>query len=91
MQSAAAAEPAAAAMVEEIGRQRLAGLSVMAAEAAATGQLRVSEEECLDVIWATTDGTLWHRLVNQRGWPDDQFARWLGEMWVRGPRPGRSA
>ncbi len=82
LQAAAGTELAAAEMVEEIGRQRLMGLGVMAREAAARGQLAVSEEECLDVIWSTTDGMLWHRLVNQRGWTDAEFARWLGEMWV---------
>ena len=83
MRSAAGAEPAAAAMVEEIGRQRLHGMGVMAREAAATGQLAVSEEECRDVIWATTDGMLLHLLVRERGWSDEDFAGWLGEMWIR--------
>lgn len=83
VQAAAGAEPAAAAMVEEIGRQRYAGMGVMAGEAAATGQLAVSEEECRQVIWAMTDGSLWQRLVGERGWSDERFAAWLGEIWVR--------
>jgi AcrR family transcriptional regulator len=83
VQSAAGADPAAAAMLEEIGRQRLVGMTVMAAEAAKTGQLAVSEEECRDVIWSMTDGMLWHRLVNERGWTNERFADWLGHMWVR--------
>ena len=94
MQSAAAAEPAAAEMVAEIGRQRFAGIGVMAREAAATGQLAVTEEECRDVMWAMTDGMLWHRLVRERGWSDEDFAGWLGEVWIRalvrppgGPHP----
>jgi AcrR family transcriptional regulator len=92
MQSAAAAEPTAAAMVEEIGRQRFAGMGVMAHEAAATGQLAVTEEECRDVIWATTDGMLWHRLVRERGWSDEDFAGWLGEIWIRAlVQPARGA
>ena len=41
VQSAAGADPAAAAMLEEMGRQRLVGMTVMAAEAAKTGQLAV--------------------------------------------------
>lgn len=82
VQSAAGAEPAAAAMLDEIDRQRLAGMAVMAAEAAATGQLAVSEDECRDLIWSMTDGMLWHRLVNERGWTDERFADWLGRMWV---------
>ena len=56
VRAAAGAEPAAAEMVAEIDRQRLAGLGVMAADAAATGQLAVTEQECRDLIWAMTDG-----------------------------------
>jgi AcrR family transcriptional regulator len=80
--SAAGADPAAAAMLEEMGRQRLAGMTVMATEAAATGQLAVSVDECRDVIWSMTDGMLWHRLVTERGWMNERFAQWLGRMWV---------
>lgn len=82
VQSAAGAEPAAAAMLAEMDRQRLEGLSVMAAEAAKTGQLAVTEEECRDVVWAMTDGALWHRFVNERGWTNERFADWLGRLWV---------
>jgi hypothetical protein len=82
LHGAAASETAAADMLEEIGRQRLAGLSVMAREAKQTGQLAVSEEECRDVLWASTDGMNWHHLVNERGWTDERFADWLGRMWV---------
>lgn len=82
VQSAAGADPTAAAMLEEMGRQRLVGIGVMAAEAAKTGQLAVPEEECRDVIWSMTDGMLWHRLVNERGWTNQRFAEWLGRVWV---------
>jgi AcrR family transcriptional regulator len=82
VQAAAGADPAAAAMLEEMGRQRLAGMTVMAAEAAATGQLAVPEEECRDVIWSMTDGMLWHRLVRERGWTSERYAKWLGDIWV---------
>ena len=83
VQSAAGAEEAAAEMLEEIGRQRLAGLSVMASGAAETGQLAVTEDECRDILWSMTDGMLWHRLVVERGWSTERFATWLGETWVR--------
>lgn len=82
VQAAAGADPAAAAMLEEMGRQRLVGMTVMAAEVAETGQLAVSEEECRDVIWSMTDGMLWHRLVNERGWTNERFADWLGHVWI---------
>ena len=82
MQAAAGAEASAADMLAEVGRQRLAGLTIMAKEAAQTGQLAVSEDQCRDFLWAMTDGTLWHRLVNERGWPEDQYVEWLASMWV---------
>jgi AcrR family transcriptional regulator len=79
---AAASEPSAAEMAREMDHQRLVGMTVMASEAAATGQLRVSEEECRDVIWSMTDGHLWHQLVVERGWSDERYAEWLGRTWV---------
>jgi len=82
VQAAAGADAAAGAMLDEIGRQRLAGMTVMAAESAATGQLAVTEEECRDVLWSMTDGMLWHRLVNERQWSNERFAEWLGHLWV---------
>lgn len=82
LRGAAATEPAAADMLAEVDRQRLAGLGVMARESAATGQLAVSEQQCLDLIWSMTDGVLWHRLVTERGWSDEQYADWLGRMWI---------
>jgi AcrR family transcriptional regulator len=91
LRGAAASEPAAAAMLAEADRQRFEGLGVMAAEAAATGQLKASEAECLDLIWAMTDGTLWQQLVVVRGWSDDRYAEHLATMWiaalVRTPTP----
>ena len=82
VQGAATSESSAAAMVAEMERQRLNGISVMARDAAATGQLKVSEDECRDIMWATTDGHLWHQLVVERGWSDEQYADWLGRTWV---------
>jgi hypothetical protein len=82
VQAAAGNAPSAAEMLAEIDRQRLAGMGVMAAEAAKTGQLAVSEEECRDVVWAMTDGLLWHRFVNGRGWSDERYAEWVGRIWV---------
>ena len=29
-----------------------------------------------------TDGMLWHRLVNERGWTNERFTEWLGATWV---------
>lgn len=82
LQGAAATEPGAAAMLAEWNERRLDACSRYAEAAAATGQLAVSEEECRDVLAATMDGTLWQRLVAERGWPDERFATWLGRLWT---------
>ena len=82
VQAASGHEPTAKEMLAEIGRQRFEGMGVMAREAEATGQLGVSEQECREVMWTTTDGQLWHLLVQQRGWDDERFADWLARLWV---------
>ena len=81
VRAAAASEPAAAAMLEEIDRQRLAAMAEHARAAAVTGQLAVAESECRDVLWSTTDGSLWHQLVERREWSDERYAAWLGRLW----------
>ena len=90
LQSAAGSDPAAAQMLHEASAQRLTGLGFMARAAAATGQLAVSEEECRDLLWAHSDGMLWHRLVVERGWSDAQFAEYLTRAWTTSlVKPGR--
>ncbi|MGW4521830.1 TetR/AcrR family transcriptional regulator [Amycolatopsis sp. NPDC004378] len=81
VRGAAASDPSAAAMLAEIDRQRLDSMAEHARAAAETGQLAVAEEECRDVLWSTTDGTLWQHLVEERGWPDERYAAWLGRLW----------
>jgi AcrR family transcriptional regulator len=82
LQGAVASQPAAAAMLAEFGERRLDAAGKYTRAAAATGQLAVSEDECRDVLSATLDGALWHRLVAERGWSDERFAAWLGQLWI---------
>ncbi|MFF2842143.1 TetR/AcrR family transcriptional regulator [Paenarthrobacter sp. NPDC057981] len=79
---AAATEPDAARMLEEWAGRRLDVATRYAAAAAATGQLATTEDECRDILFATMDGALWSRLVEQRGWSDSKYAAWLGEGWI---------
>jgi AcrR family transcriptional regulator len=82
IQAAADTDPAAAVLMVEIDRARLEAMSVHAQAAVATGRLAVPEEECRDVLFATTDGSLWHNLVERRGWSDERYAAWLGRFWL---------
>ncbi len=80
IEAAAASEPVAAAMVAEYDAGRLDASTHFARAAQETGQLAVTEDECRDVLSATLDGTLWHRLVHERGWSDERFATFLGDL-----------
>ena len=82
LQGAVTSQPAAAAMVAEFDERRLDAAAKYARAAPATGQLAVSEDECRDVLWATLDGGQRHRLVGERGWSDERFAAWLGQLWI---------
>lgn len=81
IQGAAGTDTAAAALLADIDRARHESLGVHARAAATTGQLGVEEEECRDVLFATTDGSLWHTLVQRQGWTDERYAAWLGHLW----------
>lgn len=82
VEAAADTDPAAAELLAEIDRARSAAMGVHAQAAASTGQLTVPEEECRDVLFVTTDGSLWHNLVARRGWSDERYAAWLSDLWV---------
>jgi AcrR family transcriptional regulator len=82
LHGAVGGEPAAAAILAEFDEGRLDAAETYARAAAETGQLAVSEDECRDVLWTTLDGALWHRLVARRGWSDERFAAWLGQLWT---------
>jgi hypothetical protein len=79
---AAGADPGAAALLAEIDRARFEAMGVHARAAAATGRLGCPEQECHEVLFATTDGSLWHNLVDRQGWSDARYGAWLGRLWV---------
>lgn len=82
LQGAAASEPSAAHRLAEYAERRLDVATKYAAAAASTGQLRISADECRDILFATMDGALWQRLVEQRGWSDERYAEWLTNIWL---------
>jgi AcrR family transcriptional regulator len=82
LEAAAASEPSAAEMVAEYDAGRLDACTHYARAAKNTGQLAVSTAECRDILNATLDGTVWHRLVYEGDWSDRRFAAFLGKLWV---------
>ncbi|MGN6483938.1 MAG: TetR/AcrR family transcriptional regulator [Thermomicrobiales bacterium] len=85
LQDAATTDPSLARLWQEIAERRAANMRLLAADLAATGQLRpgLSIEEVADTIWATNGPELYTLLVLQRGWPADRFAHWLADAWIR--------
>lgn len=82
IQGAAGGDPAAAEFLAEIDQARLSGMREHARAAEATGRLAVPQDTCCDVLFATTDGSLWLSLVDRRGWPDRAYAEWLAHLWT---------
>lgn len=82
LEAAAAYEPSAADMLATYDAGRLDACTHYAKAARRTGQLAVSAADCRDVLSATLDGALWHRLVHESGWSDKRFAAFLGGLWV---------
>jgi AcrR family transcriptional regulator len=82
LQAAAASESSAADMVAEFDAGRSDASAQYAKAAKRSGQLDVSTAECRDIFYATLDGALWHRMVDECGWSDRRFAAFLGDLWV---------
>jgi AcrR family transcriptional regulator len=83
IESAAPGDPAIAALTADVARQRLHGMSLLAAKLADEGALAtgVSADEARDVLWTTNSAQVFDLLVNQRGWPLPRYQRWLASTW----------
>lgn len=76
----------AAADSSEIGElwttlvhNRRLGAHMVVRRASETGPLRpdLTEEHAVDALWVLNDPALYGSLAVGRGWPDDQYRRWL--------------
>jgi AcrR family transcriptional regulator len=79
---AARGDPAAAAVWDQIQRQRLTGMGQFARHLHASGHLPsgTTVEEARDILWTFTSPELWELLVIQRGWTHARYGRWLAGM-----------
>jgi AcrR family transcriptional regulator len=84
VREAAAADPGAADVWEQLQSERLTGMTHLAGELESGGHLRrgISIEHARDVLWVHNSVELWHLLVIQRGWETDRYGRWIGEQLV---------
>ena len=84
VRAAAAADPGAAEVWETLQAERLAGMTAFASHLHDGGHLRegVSRAEARDVLWTHNSVELWDLLVNQRGWSNKRFGRWVGHQLI---------
>jgi AcrR family transcriptional regulator len=81
VRDAAASDPAAGAVWQQMLTERLSGMGMLAAHLHEGGHLRpdVSVDEARDVLWAYVSPELHDLLVVQRGWPASRFGRWVAD------------
>jgi AcrR family transcriptional regulator len=79
IEAAADAEPEAAALLATAQAERLVGARHFVDRIADLGGLPpgMSRQEGAEVFWAQTDGALYRRLVEDRGWAVEKFREWL--------------
>jgi AcrR family transcriptional regulator len=82
--SAASSDPDAAALLEDLNRQRQAGQGQIARSLARAGALRpgLPERDAADIIHALMSPEVYRLLVVDRGWPPEQYERWLTKTLV---------
>jgi AcrR family transcriptional regulator len=82
--SAAASDPDAAALLDELSRQRKEGQGRLARSLARAGALRpkLRERDAGDIIHALMSPEVYGLLVIDRGWPSDRYERWLSGIII---------
>ncbi len=85
LQAAAPQDAELNVLWQEISNRRAANMRLLAENLAATGQMRpdLSVDQVADIIWSLNSPEFFLLLVEQRGWPVEEFERWLADAWVR--------
>ena len=80
--SAAASDPDAAALLDELTHQRQEGQGHIARSLARSGVLRpkLRERDVADIIHALMSPEVYRLLVVDRGWSAERYERWLTEI-----------
>ena len=82
--SAAASDPDAAALLDELTRQRREGQGRLMRSLARAGALstRVGERDAADIVHALMSPEVYRLLVVDGGWPPERYEKWLTETLV---------
>jgi AcrR family transcriptional regulator len=90
LSSAAGSDPDAAALLDELTRQRQEGQRLIARSLARAGALRpeLRERDAADVIHALLSPEVYRLLVLDRSWKPERYARWLTAVLTDQLLPG---
>ncbi len=82
--SAAAADPDAATLLDELTRQRQKGQGALARSLARAGALRpeLRERDAADIVHTLLSPEVYALLVVDRGWRPDRYERWITGVLV---------
>jgi AcrR family transcriptional regulator len=81
IREAAATDPEARTVWEELQTERLKGMTLFARALHDEGHLRpgVSTNEARDVLWTYNSAELFQLLVLERGWSPKRYGRWVAD------------
>lgn len=84
VRAAAASDPAAAAVWEDMSAERLSGMAEFARHLHDGGHLRldVSADEARDVLWTYNSAEVYELLVMKRGWSPERYGRWIADALI---------
>jgi AcrR family transcriptional regulator len=83
MRSAAPSEPAVAATLKKLEKNRMRNMRRYAGWFAACGPLRMSEDAAADTLFAIVSPDVGRLLCDELGWSRDRHAAWVADMLKR--------
>lgn len=84
VRAAAASDPGAAGVWDQMLTERLTGMAHFARHLHADGHLRadVSVDDACDILWTYIAAEWYELLVIRRGWDSDRYGRWIADALI---------
>jgi TetR/AcrR family transcriptional regulator, regulator of autoinduction and epiphytic fitness len=81
LRTAATSAPDVAAQLAEFDRQRLTGMTMLAAELAGKKHITAGADTIRDLLWLTASPECWDLFCRRRGWSQQQWESWAAATW----------
>ncbi len=89
MKDAAKVEPDIDRVLQTLNKQRLEHMTVAVQQVAANGPFRddMDETYARDTVWTLTSPDVYLLLTRDRGWSEEQYAKWLANLLIQALLP----